>query len=216
MAPCQEANPVPLECGSGPRAAQPAAPRRSPLPAPRAGAAAIYPPGLCRAILAGAEEQLRRERGLAPAAVHQEAEGTGVGLYDLALDDAPLAAMAMSDPDGGGGVTSVPEAGSDSGGSDGETHPSDFSPARFPQSISHEAGGSARFPQSIGREAGGLLPEAEGPALQDEDEALREFGLRSLGGDPEYWDDISGASLPAEAVKAARAEEVAFMEGWKC
>ena len=102
-------------------------------------------------------------------------------------------------------MTAVPEAGeagSDSGSGDGETHPSDSFPARFPQSIS--------------REAGGLLPEAEGPALQDEDEALREFGLRSLGGDPEYWDDVSGASLPAEAVKAARAEEVAFMEGWKC
>ena len=57
------------------------------LGANRAGAAAIYPPGLCRAILAGAEEQLRRERGLAPAAVQEAAECTGVGLYDLAAAD---------------------------------------------------------------------------------------------------------------------------------
>merc|ERR1712024_357758 len=53
----------------------------------RAGAAAIYPPGLCRAILAGAEEQLRLDRGLVPAAVRQAAAGTGVGLYDRAADD---------------------------------------------------------------------------------------------------------------------------------
>ena len=54
--------------------------------------------------------------------------------------------------------------------------------------------------------------------MQDEDEALREFGfgLGSLGEDPEYWDDVSGAVIPAEAVKAARSEEVTFMEGWKC
>merc|ERR1712026_394131 len=53
----------------------------------RAGAAAIYPPGLCRAILAGAERQLRRDRGSAPAAVRQAAAGTGVGLYDLAAQE---------------------------------------------------------------------------------------------------------------------------------
>ena len=57
----------------------------------------------------------------------------------------------------------------------------------------------------------GLLPEAEGPTLEDEEEALR-----SLGEDPKYWDDVSGAVLPPEAVRAARAEEVAFMEGWDC
>ena len=60
------------------------------------------------------------------------------------------------------------------------------------------------------------MPDADGPALQDDDEVLREFGLMSLGGDPEFWDDVSGAFLPAEAVKAARAEEVALMEGWNC
>ena len=53
----------------------------------RASAAAIYPPGLCRAILAGAEEQLRRDRGSVPAAVRQAAAGDGTGLYDLAADD---------------------------------------------------------------------------------------------------------------------------------
>ena len=38
-----------------------------------------------------------------------------------------------------------------------------------------------------------------------------------MDGDPEFGDDISGAALPAEAVRAARAEEVTFMEsrgGW--
>ena len=74
---------------------------------------------------------------------------------------------------------------------------------------------SARLPQSIASD-GGLQPEAEGPAPQDEEEALREYGLRSLGGDPEFWDDISGAALPSDAVQAARAEEVAFMESWGC
>ena len=76
--------------------------------------------------------------------------------------------------------------------------------------------GSARLPQSIDRPVGGLLPAAEGAALMDEDEALREYGLRSLGGDPEVWDEISGEVLPSEAVRAARAEEVAFMEEWGC
>ena len=60
----------------------------------------------------------------------------------------------------------------------------------------------------------GLRPEADSPALQDEDEALREFGFELE--DPEYWDDVSGAVLPAKAVKAARSEEVTFMEGWHC
>ena len=33
----------------------------------RASAAAIYPPGLCKAILVGAQEQLQRDRGAVPA-----------------------------------------------------------------------------------------------------------------------------------------------------
>ena len=47
----------------------------------------------------------------------------------------------------------------------------------------------------------------------DEDEALLEYGL---SGNPEYWDDVSGTALPSDAVRAARAEEVAFMESWNC
>ena len=61
-----------------------------------------------------------------------------------------------------------------------------------------------------------MLPETEGTTLMDEEEALREYGLRSLGGDCEVWDDMSGESLPIDAVRAARAEEVAFMEDWGC
>ena len=61
-----------------------------------------------------------------------------------------------------------------------------------------------------------MLPETEGTTLMDEEEAFREYGLRSLGGDCEVWDDISGESLPIDAVRAARAEEVAFMEDWGC
>ena len=53
--------------------------------------------------------------------------------------------------------------------------------------------------------------EIEQSTIQDEEEALREHGLRSLGGDPEFWDDISGTALAPKAVQAARAEEVAFM-----
>merc|ERR1739836_374618 len=81
--------------------------------------------------------------------------------------------------------------------------------------VLHPLEGSARLPQSTDP-IGGLLPEAEGAALMDEDEALREFGLRSLDGDPEVWDATSGESLPLDAVRAARAEEVAFMKDWGC
>ena len=144
-----------------------------------------YTPGLCRAILAGAEEQLRLDRGLTPTAVRQAAAGAGTGLYDLAAGEE--AAM-----EGGEAAARL---------DDGGIHPSEC---------------SARLPQSIVHPVGGLLSEAEGPALLDEEEAFREHGLRSLGGGPEFWDDISGAALPADAVRAARAEEVAFMEGWKC
>ena len=51
----------------------------------RASAAAIYPPGLLRAILKGAEEQLRRDRGAIPAAV-QKVVDDGTGLYDLSFE----------------------------------------------------------------------------------------------------------------------------------
>ena len=66
-----------------------------------------------------------------------------------------------------------------------------------------------------------MMPEAAQSDLQDEDDALHEHGrmprnMGGGGGNAEFWDDISGEALPAEGVKAARAEEVDFMEDWKC
>ena len=52
----------------------------------RASAAAIYPPGLCRAVLLGAEDQYRLDGGTVPSAV-LEAVDAGTGVYDLTLDD---------------------------------------------------------------------------------------------------------------------------------
>ena len=55
--------------------------------------------------------------------------------------------------------------------------------------------------------------------LPDEDGAFREYRLGNLGAAEcwdEYWDEVAGANLPAYQVRKARAEEVAFMEDWKC
>ena len=152
----------------------------------RAGAAAIYPPGLCRAILAGAEDQLRRDRGVAPAAVRQAAAGTGVGLYDLAADD----------PEEEEASDVKEEEEKDKSGGSSRDHGATHHPtqrllaARFPQSMT--------LPScSREEDVHGLLPEATAAALMDEDEALLEYGL---SGNPEYWDDISGAALPPGAV----------------
>ena len=60
----------------------------------RASAAAVYPPGLCRAILRGAELQLQQDRGAIPACV-QKAVDEGVGVHDLCLD--PTAQLPQSD-----------------------------------------------------------------------------------------------------------------------
>ena len=98
---------------------------------------------------------------------------------------------------------------------DDGVHPPECSvPHPLEGSALHPLEGSARLPQSIDQPVGGLLPEAEGTTLMDEEEAFREYGLRSLGGDPEVWGDVSGEPLPIDAARAARAEEVAFMEEW--
>ena len=48
----------------------------------RAAAAARYPPGLCRAILRGAEEQRRRDGDQVPAGVRQ-LQARGLGVFEL-------------------------------------------------------------------------------------------------------------------------------------
>ena len=51
------------------------------------------------------------------------------------------------------------------------------------------------------------------------DEVLLDYRLQHLGASEswdEYWDEVSGGALPVEQVRKARAEEVAFMEGWGC
>ena len=48
----------------------------------RAAAAARYPPGLCRAILRGAEEQRRRDGDQVPAGVRQ-LQACGLGVFEL-------------------------------------------------------------------------------------------------------------------------------------
>ena len=66
---------------------------------------------------------------------------------------------------------------------------------------------------------GRLWPEVAGPLLPDEVEALHSHRLQHLGASEswdEYWDEVSGGTLPAAQVKRARAEEVAFMEDWRC
>eukprot|EP00974_Lingulodinium_polyedra_P040221 3861074-Lingulodinium_polyedra.AAC.1 len=58
-----------------------------PLSGPgRASAAAVYPPGLCRAILKGVEEQRCREGASIPPAV-LSAVDQGIGIYSLAAED---------------------------------------------------------------------------------------------------------------------------------
>ena len=132
------------------------------------------------------------------------AAGAGTGLYDLEACDGREST----------GTRLVDGCDRPAGGNELRATPKGDSPNR--ESALHPFVGSAQLPQSIDPTVGGLLPEAEGPTLMDEEEALREYGLRSLGGDSEVWDDISGEPLPAAAVRTARAEEVAFMEEWGC
>ena len=61
----------------------------------RASAAAIYPPGLCRAVLLGAEDQYRLDGGTVPSAV-LAAVSSGVGLYDLAQGDTCSTSLAAA------------------------------------------------------------------------------------------------------------------------
>ena len=63
----------------------------------------------------------------------------------------------------------------------------------------HPSECSARLPQSTDSPVDGLHPEVAQSALLDEEEALREYGMRSLGGDPEFWDDISGTALAPQS-----------------
>ena len=53
-----------------------------PLLSGRAAAAAVYPPGLCRAILKGIDRQQRREGHHTPGRVSQAVED-GTGIYEL-------------------------------------------------------------------------------------------------------------------------------------
>ena len=136
----------------------------------RTSAAAVYPPGLCRAILRGAELQLQHDRGAIPACV-QKAVDEGVGLYDLH----PESAAQLSQSDLLGSVV----------------------------------------------DEGCMTPEVAQTELQDEDVALREHGCTGWApggeaGSEGFWDEVSGEPLPTAQVQAARREEVAFMEEWKC
>ena len=133
----------------------------------RASAAAIYPPGLRKAILEGTEAQLRRDRGALTASV-QKAVDDGTGLYDL--DSSPATRLPTSDSLGAitGEGCMVPEAG---------------------EVTSRTRETRCRSMPAIFREWAAMWS---------------------------YLGDMSGEGLPADGVKTARAEEVAFMESWGC
>ena len=61
----------------------------------RAAAAAVYPPGLCRAILKGIDRQQRREGQHTPARVAQAVED-GTGIYELGRREGSDAAMNVA------------------------------------------------------------------------------------------------------------------------
>jgi hypothetical protein len=63
----------------------------------RAAAAALYPPGLCRAILRGITKQYRRDGKVVPAGVGR-ACWHGSGVYDLSEHDDGLVAAIRRDP----------------------------------------------------------------------------------------------------------------------
>ena len=65
-----------------------------PLLSGRAAAAAVYPPGLCRAILKGIDRQQRREGQPTPASVAQAVEN-GTGIYELGHREGSDAAMTV-------------------------------------------------------------------------------------------------------------------------
>ena len=61
----------------------------------RTSAAAVYPPGLCRAVLRGAQAQWEADHGGAPAPV-LAALDSGVGVFDLGISDADVCHRMLS------------------------------------------------------------------------------------------------------------------------
>ncbi len=143
----------------------------------RASAAAVYPPGLCRAILRGAQAQWESDCGRPPAAVLQAVE-SGTGLYDLSVESESICHRMLS-------------------------------------SVAQPSLGGA--PEEV--QVDSDVPQSD---LMDEDAALQEYGGADAGLERseqavgEFWDENTGAALPGDLVRAARQEEVSFMEGWKC
>ena len=192
----------------------------------RAGAAAIYPPGLCKAILTGVQEQLQLDRGEVPAPVQQVmVDGTGV----FALDEEDEKDFEESDGADDHGKNEESD-GADDHGKDEESDGADdhgkyYEPNRRggrgdaggpgPRGRLPGPDGSVQLPHHEHPADARLWPEAGGPLLLDEGDALREYQVHDLGAS-EYWDEISGAALPMDQVRKARAEEVTFMESWKC
>jgi hypothetical protein len=115
----------------------------------RAAAAAIYPPGLCRAILRGIARQFRRDGKVVPAGVGR-ACARGPGVCDLS---ACTVAAIRQEP-------------------------------------------------AVER----MQVDSTPPRVEDESEAAdyREF-----------WDELTGEHLPADLVRASRAEEIEFLKAWE-
>ena len=163
----------------------------------RASAAAIYPPGLCRAVLLGAEDQYRLDGGTVPSAV-LEAVDAGTGVYDLALDDeegaCPVGATLARSPSSPRTLAAVAseEVGLD---------PVETGPAIRNEDVELEHFDDGRW-QLVEPASRGSLPV--GPAESTGDAAQP------------FYDELTGKPLPTAAVQASRREEVEFMEGWCC
>ena len=153
----------------------------------RAGAAAIYPPGLCKAILVGAQVQLQRDRGAVPASVQQVmVDGTGVFALDEEFDSG--SAMAREP----GACCRDGQYEEHNAGIEEYEKTDDYNEdepnvnqrlrdcpagAACPSRLLH----AVRLPQYSHPADGRLWPEAGGPLLPDEADAFREYWLQPWG-----------------------------------
>ena len=164
-----------------------------PLMGGRAAAAAIYPPTLCRAMLRGIEAQRRREGGPMCFSVLRALDEDGDGPCAMPLDEAQ---SRTSEP-----TNRVRWA---------DEEPLDMVAAeQVARALAaHCAALEKRIAELAESNPQRVQPEEEHPRVQDE----QAYCAECLS---QCWDDITCQTLSADLARAARQEELGFMNDWK-
>ena len=159
-----------------------------PLVGGRAAAAAIYPPALCRAMLRGIAAQRRREGEPLCLSVLRAVDGP-----DLSLPtEAPESTAQRTRK-----VVSWADESLDTVAAEQVARALAANCARLERQITELTHQSSQAVQ----------PEAEHPQIRDEQEGAEHFS--------QFWDEITHESLPADLTRAARQEELEFMNDWQ-